>query len=147
MKQNFGRYITTVMFYDPRENAIDAAKMCFAAQSCTGFKREALLRTAIEDMVQAFDPKTGIQLSDQEITFFSRFMTKAKHSLNMIEYTKKMSATAVKRTQSEFAENVRDAEIMFRTAEECTGTRRNHLVETTRWALTRAQDALMNGVV
>ena len=136
------------MFYDPRENAIDAAKMCFAAQSCTGFKREALLRTAIEDMVQAFDPKTGIQLSDQEITFFSRFMTKAEHSLNMIEYVNKSSPkTAAKLTQSEFAENVRDAEIMFRTAEECTGTRRSYLVETTRWALTRAQDRLMNEVV
>lgn len=136
------------MFYDPRENAIDAAKMCFAAQSCTGFKREALLRTAIEDMVQAFDPKTGIQLSDQEITFFSRFMAKAEHSLNMIEYVNKSSPkTAAKRTQSEFAENVRDAEIMFRTAEECRGTRRNHLVGTTRWALTRAQEALMNEVV
>lgn len=137
------------MFYDPRENAIDAAKMCFAAQSCTGFTREALLRTAIEDMVQAFDPKTGIQLSDQEITFFSRFMTKAEHSLNMIEYVNKKSATktAAKLTQSEFAENVRDAEIMFRTAEECTGTRRSYLVETTRWALTRAQEALTNAVV
>jgi hypothetical protein len=132
------------MIYDPRENAIDAAKMCFAAQSCFGFKREALLRTAIEEMVKAFDPKTGIQLSDQEITFYSRFVTKAEHSLHLIECAKKMTSVAL--TQKEFAENVRDAELMFRSAEECAGTRRDHLIETTRWELTRAQDALLNGV-
>jgi hypothetical protein len=130
------------MIYDPRENAIDAAKMCFAAQSCVGFTREALLRTAIEEMVKAFDPKTGIQLSDQEITFYSRFVIQAEYSLNM--HKKKMTSVAL--TKKDFAENVRDAELMFRSAEECTGTRRDHLIETTRWELTRAQDALLNGV-
>lgn len=136
-------------FYDPRNNAIDAANMCFAAQSCVGFNREHLLETALGDMVKAFDPSTGIQLTDQETTFYYRFVTKAKYSLDAIGWAKKKkiqptdTVPPVKTvlSLSELADEIRDAEIMFRAAEECTGTRRTHLVETARWALTRARDA------
>ena len=127
-------------FYDPRKNAIDAANMCFAAQSCVGFNREILLETALRDMVQAFD---HIQLTDQEMTLYRKFVTKAQHSLDAIGWAKKKKNKKLQKTLSlsELTDVIRDAEIMFKAAEECTGTRRAHLVETARWKLTRAREA------
>ena len=127
------------MIYDPRTNANDATKMCFAAQSCVGYNREDLLRTGIEDMVKTFD---RIELSDQELTFYSRFMMQAVHTLHLIEYAKKTRPRPANTplTHSELAIVLQDAELMLRTAEECTGTRRSHLVGQAQWELTRLRE-------
>jgi hypothetical protein len=85
-------------------------------------------------MIQAFDPRTGIQLSDTEITFYSRFMRKAEHSL---KYAKKIKTVSVDLTDA-----LQDAELMFRTAEACTGTRRDYLIGIAKWELTQAREAL-----
>lgn len=128
-------------FYNPRNNAIDAVNMCFAAQSCVGYNRKILLETALGEMVKAFNPNNGIQLSDQEMTFHSRFVIKAQHSLDAIGWAKETSTLSLSLSLSDLADVIRDAEIMFQAAKECTGTRRAHLVETARWELTRAREA------
>ena len=118
------------MFYDPKTNAVDAVNMCSAAQSCMGSKRASLLKTAIEDMKTAFDPHTGLVLSDQEHMFYSIYMVTAERMLRAMERAP---------VKSEQLTSLHDATVMFNAALECKGTNRNNLLGKARWDLSRAE--------
>ena len=119
------------MIYDPKTNAVDAVKMCSAAQSCVGNRRASLLRTAITDMKQAISHQP--MMSDREKVLYSRYLTTAERMLRAMEKEQVKTELAL----SDFADLLHDATVMYQTALECIGTRRNHLVETARWDLSR----------
>lgn len=122
-------------------NAMDAVHVCNTAKRCIGYRKETLLATAIDDLVRAFHPSTGIQLSDEVSLWYATFLADAKRLLVITTNNNTEYDDGKKHTIRELADDLQDATNVLNTAKTCIGTRKDYIMEKAEWEHELAQDA------
>ena len=124
-------------------NAIDAVNVCNTAKLCIGFRKETILATAIDDMVRAFHPSTGIKLTDELSLWYASFLARAKRSLVIVIRENTTDDSRSDFTIRELVDDLLDATNVLNTAKKCIGSRKSYLVERAKIEHELAQDAYL----
>ena len=112
------------------DDALDAIKMCDAAKSCRGFRKESILAEAIADLLWAFNPAAEFKYTGSREDLgklYSDYLANANLILVATKKEQSLNNNNIK-TLEQLNEALQDASKMRAAAKTCIGTRRLHIV-------------------